>query len=351
MNDLVTVVIPVYNAQKYLKKCISSVVNQTYTNLDIILVNDCSKDKSGQICDKWAKKDARITVVHKEKNQGLSAARNTGIDTAKGKYIRFLDSDDWLPKNSIEILYNNMIAHSADYCRGDGKEIIRFKRQVFSNKVGFFELNNDFDRGNFYQHVYGICFALYCMNTIKKYNLRFYEGVKMYEDSLFNNLYVKHIKKGVTVNSFVYNYNRLMLSSMSRNNVIDYLFHLKLTMSTYFNIFQNNKDVSKIQGYNNYIHTVLLDLGRRIVEGYDKEIALCNIQNLKIEFNQILKEKNIELYNTSIFLKLFIEGEVKQIYDYLNKVFNNKKNKIKNKLHKIFFPLLRFCVFKLNLIK
>lgn len=101
---LVTVVTPVYNVEKYLDRCINSVVNQTYTNLEIILVDDGSPDRCPEMCDAWAKRDARIEVVHK-KNEGLGYARNTGIDHASGEYICFVDSDDYIALDLVEKTY------------------------------------------------------------------------------------------------------------------------------------------------------------------------------------------------------------------------------------------------------
>ena len=92
----VTIVLPVYNVEKYLDRCIESLVNQTYKNLEIILVNDCSSDGSGRICDEWAKRDARIRVIHKEVNEGQGIARNNALEIATGEYICFFDSDDYI---------------------------------------------------------------------------------------------------------------------------------------------------------------------------------------------------------------------------------------------------------------
>ena len=104
-KDLISIVIPVYNVQDYLNKCLDSVLNQTYNNIEIILVDDGSTDKSGEICDKYNEKDNRIQVIHKQ-NGGLSDARNVGIKNARGKYITFVDSDDYLELDYIEYLYN-----------------------------------------------------------------------------------------------------------------------------------------------------------------------------------------------------------------------------------------------------
>lgn len=105
MEDLISVVIPVYKVEGYLERCVMSVINQTYKNLEIILVDDGSPDKCGKLCDEFALKDSRIKVIHKE-NGGLSDARNAGIDIAKGKYITFIDSDDYVKETYAEYLYS-----------------------------------------------------------------------------------------------------------------------------------------------------------------------------------------------------------------------------------------------------
>lgn len=98
---LISIIVPIYNVEKYLYECICSVLKQTYNNFELILVNDGSADSSGEICDKFAKKDNRITVIHKE-NAGVSSARNAGLEKALGKWIAFLDPDDWIEENTLE---------------------------------------------------------------------------------------------------------------------------------------------------------------------------------------------------------------------------------------------------------
>lgn len=112
-GTLISVVIPVYNVEKYLNRCVESIVNQTYKNLEIILVDDGSPDKCPVLCEQWKVKDNRICVVHK-KNQGLGLARNTGIENATGKYLCFVDSDDYLDLRAIETLYNIAESNKAD---------------------------------------------------------------------------------------------------------------------------------------------------------------------------------------------------------------------------------------------
>lgn len=111
---LISVIVPVYNVEKYLNQCLDSIIAQTWRNLDIILVDDGSTDNSGAICDEYARTDTRIKVIHKE-NGGLSAARNTGLDIARGEFIGFVDSDDWIEPNMFEDLYAGFFKSDVSY--------------------------------------------------------------------------------------------------------------------------------------------------------------------------------------------------------------------------------------------
>ena len=117
MEDLITVIVPVYKVEKYIRKCIESIINQTYKNIEIILVDDGSPDDCGKICDEYAKKDNRIKAIHKE-NGGLSDARNKALDLTNGKYVIFVDSDDYIEKNAIEYLYQLMQKYNTDIAIG-----------------------------------------------------------------------------------------------------------------------------------------------------------------------------------------------------------------------------------------
>lgn len=112
MNEKISVIVPVYKVEKYLKRCVDSILDQTYENLEIILVDDGSPDASPLICDEYAIKDSRVTVIH-QKNSGLSGARNAGIEKATGKYIAFVDSDDYIAPHMYETLWNNLINYDA----------------------------------------------------------------------------------------------------------------------------------------------------------------------------------------------------------------------------------------------
>ncbi|WP_290148085.1 glycosyltransferase family 2 protein [uncultured Dubosiella sp.] len=113
MNELVSIVVPIYNVEKYLSKCIDSLIDQTYKNLEIILVNDGSTDQSGDIAQQYAKQDSRIRYII-QKNKGLGGARNTGLEYAKGNYILFIDSDDYIRNNMVEKMVKAMEANALD---------------------------------------------------------------------------------------------------------------------------------------------------------------------------------------------------------------------------------------------
>lgn len=152
MKDLVSIIIPVYNVQKYLERCITSIINQTYNNIEIILVDDGSTDKSGKMCDEWMNKDDRIVTIHKE-NGGLSSARNTGMSKSNGKYLLFVDSDDYIDLNAVQTLVSTIESHNADIviCNRyhffeSGKIFVKFKNDYeyldLDNKHAIFEMNN-----------------------------------------------------------------------------------------------------------------------------------------------------------------------------------------------------------------
>ncbi len=122
-QKLISIIVPVYKVEKYLSKCIDSIINQTYKNLEIILVDDGSPDNCPKICDGYAKKDKRIKIIHKE-NGGLSSARNAGLDIMTGEFVAFLDSDDYIEPTYIEIMAEKQVKYNADLVNCGVKDII-----------------------------------------------------------------------------------------------------------------------------------------------------------------------------------------------------------------------------------
>ena len=112
-EKLISIIVPIFRVQKYLNKCVDSILNQSYSNIEVILVDDGSDDNCPQICDQYKKCDDRVVVIHKQ-NGGLSSARNAGLNIARGEYVGFIDSDDYIDENMFKILYRNMILAQAD---------------------------------------------------------------------------------------------------------------------------------------------------------------------------------------------------------------------------------------------
>lgn len=180
----ISIIVPVYKVEKYLDRCVRSILNQTFRDFECILVDDGSPDRSGAMCDEWAKRDARIRVVHKE-NGGASSARNSGLDVAEGRYIAFIDSDDWVHKEMLAILYRLIVREKVRMAFGRMKIVNRENFLHKENKKINYkimtkkDLLDRFFRIHGEPSVYGIWGGLYTADFFEKY--RFIEG-RMNED-------------------------------------------------------------------------------------------------------------------------------------------------------------------------
>ncbi len=185
----ISVIIPIYNSSEYLEKCINSVLTQTYKNLDIILVDDGSTDGSAAICDCYAEKDSRISVIHKS-NEGVSIARNTALQIAIGDFVGFVDADDQVLSNMFQYLLEQALEHQVDIVMCDtivvyvdGKKEIDSISKLSSSKL----LNSkDFSPELLIEMAGSACRCLYKRTLLQKYCIVFPEGVKFSEDRIFN---------------------------------------------------------------------------------------------------------------------------------------------------------------------
>ncbi|MBO4601339.1 MAG: glycosyltransferase family 2 protein [Bacilli bacterium] len=180
-KPLISVVVPIYNVEEYLDKCVQSIVNQTYKNLEIILVDDGSPDNCPKMCDEWVLKDKRIRVIHKH-NGGLSDARNAGIDIAKGEYISFVDSDDYLELSYIDFLYDNLVTYNADISMG--KQYVRYPKKTFNTGTGDIYVLNSHDCFDklLYSEDFDVSAWAKLYKTILFNGIRYPKG-RLYEDS------------------------------------------------------------------------------------------------------------------------------------------------------------------------
>lgn len=217
-NPLVSVIVPIYNVERYLDECLQSILSQTYENLDIILVDDESPDRCPAMCDEYANLDSRIRVIHK-KNGGLGFARNTGLIIAKGEYVIFVDSDDYLAETAVETLLRYAREHDAQFVKAAFKKVDD-NRTVLYNKEQPFQR---FDRGGIEYELrprmlgsspdksdsieMSVWATLYSMDIVKSENLKFdSERVIVSEDMPFNLSYLSHCNTALLIEEMIYCY-------------------------------------------------------------------------------------------------------------------------------------------------
>lgn len=291
-KPLISIIVPVYNMENYLSVCVDSILAQTYTNLEIILVNDGSKDSSAQICDEYAEKDTRIKVVHKA-NGGLSSARNAGMDIATGEYIGFVDSDDSIRPNFFEILYDNLLKTDSDVsvCRflncttQEGDQTIA--KQAENDLITFTSeesIINMFIGKHFVGHV---CNKLFKAELVK--DIRFFEELKNFEDAPFSFAAILRSKKICFTEQRLYNYlmrqgsilrqgfNKNLLHALVACDKIDMMLKehsLDISMKKYYDTFVILTDIIVLRRLGNdkkVIKKYAPMLRRSIKEHYNKE--------------------------------------------------------------------------------
>lgn len=255
---MISVIIPVYNNEKYIARCLDSLIRQTYSEFEALVINDGSKDNSGKIIQEYAAKDVRIRYFE-QKNQGVSVARNKGLDNAKGEYVLFLDGDDWLDNDVLERLHNEMTEHNLDCVsymfrhvyedgspsKEDGSgDDIRYQLKSPKESARFFDITA---RHAFYtsqQH-------LFKREIIEKNNLRFAQGIKCGEDGLFAHIYSMFVQKGVILSSCNgYNYYHHSDSCIYVNkepweNIIGE----NIKCCTYFAQYLKQQKIDSVGGY------------------------------------------------------------------------------------------------------
>lgn len=211
-NPLISIIIPVYNVEGFLHECLDSIVKQSFGNYEVILVDDGSTDSSPIICDQYAERYSNVHVIHKE-NGGVSSARNVALDIAVGQWIWFVDADDWVDEQSLEVLYNTVTCHTTD--------IVYFGLdQVGESKIwhGSSQDRLDMKKDKFLRVV--VCDThqaiLYRRAIIEEHNIRFTIGMKMSEDLEFQYKYLLHCKKPIQISSTLY-YLRVREGSASHN--------------------------------------------------------------------------------------------------------------------------------------
>jgi glycosyltransferase involved in cell wall biosynthesis len=299
----ISIIVPVYNVDKYIHRCIDSILDQTFSDFELILIDDGSTDKSGLICDNYAKEDRRIKVIH-QKNRGVSNARNKGITLAKGDYLMFCDSDDFVDRNWCSLHYEtikqggNILPVSGIKFvynfREPTKEIIKaFPERVTINKGNYFETYKKGLSGS-------LCCKIYDRRIIIENSLYFDSNVNRAEDLLFNLSYMGYMDAYVTIPTVTYNYihsNENSLMNGYRKDLFD------VTVMVYYAwrefIKQNSTELNQIGEFTTYYYLNFLDVLKKTFDTRNKD----NLMKKLIFNNHILNSKEfkecIELADTT----------------------------------------------------
>lgn len=308
-KDLISVIVPVYNVEKYLPQCIDSILNQTEKNLEIILVDDGSLDNSGKICDEFSKKDDRIVVIHK-KNNGLSSARNAGLEIAKGNYIGFVDSDDWLDKSMYEVLLKLLKENNSDISCCD-----------------FFKTANSNDS---IPHIDNEIINSY--NNIESLN-NFYNGLYTQTVVAWNKLYKRELFKDISY----------PVGKIHEDEGTTYKLYYKANKITY-----TNRPLYYYRITPNSITTSKFNKKRLdIIDVYDEKVKFIKDINNEEIYSKTLKWYLFKLINCYFECSNNIENNTEYLTLINQKVSETYKSYIQSNKKQLHWIIL-FSIFKIN---
>lgn len=251
----ISVIVPVYNVEPYLKKCVDSILNQTFKDFELILVNDGSPDNCGMICDEYSEKDCRVRVIHKE-NEGVAAARNTGINSVRGEYTMFVDSDDWIEEDTLEKLINQAELLKSDVVifgsikdLYSNKELIKSEINAVLKKLhlNIYELGANFTY--LFNSVGLLSSWMYFFKTkiITENKLFFNENLVLYEDFDFNLRFLKRCTNITFIPNILYHYNLYTSTNqLAKRNKLNIVSDIKTVIWTLFDFLEFTEKKDKI---------------------------------------------------------------------------------------------------------
>lgn len=241
MRPMVSIIVPIYNAENYLRRCVDSILNQEYTDFELLLVNDGSTDASGDICEEYGDRDPRVIVIQKE-NTGVSDSRNRALDRARGKYLQFLDSDDWITPDATRLFVRAAEEYGCDMVISDFYRVVG---ERLSTK-GDIEEEGVLTREEFAAHMmenpadfyYGVLWnKLYRRDIVEEHNLRMDTDINWCEDFMFNLEYIRYAKVFYALHAPIYYYVKRKGSLASQGINISKTVKMKLNVFEYYNNF------------------------------------------------------------------------------------------------------------------
>lgn len=305
-KEKISVIVPCYKVEEFLVNCIESIINQTYKNLEIILVDDGSPDSCGNICDDYQKKDRRIKVIHKE-NGGLSDARNAGMKVATGEYLAFVDSDDYINSNMYKCLYDNLKKYKADIsiCSIKKTDSVSLDKNVLEKNVP-----EVFSKMNVYENLYNNLAVETVVAWNKLYKRKVFKDIwypvgKINEDEAIIHKLINNVKKVVyTPCKYYYYYQRpgsIMNDYKERNlGVFEWFFERG-------KFFREN-GFTKLDAYNNYMicfqSTFHYNKVRKLGEKYD--IIKKNLKKQIKEYGKLVKKSKDNTFFQKFVVSCFM---------------------------------------------
>ena len=311
-KPLISIITPVYNAEQYLDECIGSVLNQTYTNIELILINDGSTDGSPGICRKWADQDERVKLIDK-KNEGAAIARNIGINNAKGSLIGFVDNDDIIEPDMYEIMYRDMKKADADIVMCNSRSYKDGKRGKNSlERYSSFEIERRalVERFLSYEKIFAssVWSKLYKKEIIGE--VRFLENIMLGDDYFFNGIIYPKIRKMYYEERMLYNY-RIREGSMCRSDIGEHFFDKyrvaeKLSENLKKYEFIDDSYLNKFT-----LSTLYEILYELCIKKADKKL----IKTWKNKFNRKFKSDcKFKTTNKKNYIKMFMLGHFPRFY-------------------------------------
>ena len=230
---MVSIIVPIYNAEQYLRRCVDSILNQEYTDYELLLVNDGSTDASGDICEEYGDRDPRVIVIQKE-NTGVSDSRNRALDRARGKYLQFLDSDDWITPDATRLFVRAAEEYGCDMVISDFYRVVgeRLSPKGAREEFAAHMMENPAD---FY---YGVLWnKLYRRDIVEEHKLRMDTDISWCEDFMFNLEYIRYAKVFYALHAPIYYYVKRKGSLASQGINISKTVKMKLNVFEYYNNF------------------------------------------------------------------------------------------------------------------
>lgn len=323
MQPLISVIVPVYNVEKYLEECINSIINQTYKNLEIILIDDGSTDKSGEICDEFATQDNRIVVIHKE-NGGLSSARNAGLDIMQGEYLSFIDSDDMVDENLIQTLflliekYKTKIAICGYDKFSQNSDIDKIKEKNLT-------INDDFSytpEEVFNESLKVKTFFTKCAwrNLVHKsiyQNLRFPVGENYEDVAVFFDVFNQSNTAFTYKNLYFYRFNLSSISNTFKDSSLVMIKNVRKFATSVENAYPNLKNKAIAYKCNSALNMAFLIVAHKSKKHFDTLYDLHKFvrQNLNSDF---FKMQGNAIYRDILMILFYISPKL--LYTFVNTI-------------------------------